>query len=293
MTYKIAEKASCAARPASRQRASLPEIVLLLIMLVVNSTPILWGAGYVTENTARNFGVSPKFFNFTPSLEHYFNVFRNGLDIGMRNSLLYSACTIALGLVLACWPPMALSAIISHLKNIVLHRDRRHPAVYWQCSYADPQLFVHDGARPTNKWYTLILLYTAYNLPMAIWIMKGGIEAIPLEIEDAALIDGCSRAYIIGRLIPRLILPSIASSALFLFIGAWNEFITAAVMIDSPELRSIQLVIYYFRGFFGTDWGALMASAMIAVLPILVVFSFLGKLMVSGLTGSCEGLRRE
>lgn len=142
----------------------------------------------------------------------------------------------------------------------------------------------------TNKWYTLILLYTAYNLPMAIWIMKGGIEAIPLEIEDAALIDGCSRAYIIGRLIPRLILPSIASSALFLFIGAWNEFITAAVMIDSPELRSIQLVIYYFRGFFGTDWGALMASAMIAVLPILVVFSFLGKLMVSGLTqGAVKG----
>ena len=125
---------------------------------------------------------------------------------------------------------------------------------------------------------------------MAIWIMKGGIEAIPLEIEDAALIDGCSRAYIIGRLIPRLILPSIASSALFLFIGAWNEFITAAVMIDSPELRSIQLVIYYFRGFVGTDWGALLASALIAVLPSRMVVSFRGKLMVSGLTqGAVKG----
>ena len=262
MTYKIAEKKRLAQRArASRQRASLPEIVLLLIMLVVNSTPILWGLVTSLKTRREILVYPPKFFNFTPSLEHYFNVFRNGLDIGMRNSLLYSACTIALGLVLGLLAAYGFERYHFPFKKILFY-------------------IVIAG----------IPLYTAYNLPMAIWIMKGGIEAIPLEIEDAALIDGCSRAYIIGRLIPRLILPSIASSALFLFIGAWNEFITAAVMIDSPELRSIQLVIYYFRGFFGTDWGALMASAMIAVLPILVVFSFLGKLMVSGLTqGAVKG----
>lgn len=101
MTYKIAEKKRLAQRArASRQRASLPEIVLLLIMLVVNSTPILWGLVTSLKTRREILVYPPKFFNFTPSLEHYFNVFRNGLDIGMRNSLLYSACTIALGLVL-------------------------------------------------------------------------------------------------------------------------------------------------------------------------------------------------
>ena len=292
MTYKIAEKKRLAQRArASRQRASLPEIVLLLIMLVVNSTPILWGLVTSLKTRREILVYPPKFFNFTPSLEHYFNVFRNGLDIGMRNSLLYSACTIALGLVLGLLAAYGFERYHFPFKKILFYIVIAGiPLSIGSAAMLIPNYLYMMELGLTNKWYTLILLYTAYNLPMAIWIMKGGIEAIPLEIEDAALIDGCSRAYIIGRLIPRLILPSIASSALFLFIGAWNEFITAAVMIDSPELRSIQLVIYYFRGFFGTDWGALMASAMIAVLPILGVFSFLGKLMVSGLTqGAVKG----
>ena len=294
MTYKIAEKKRLAQRArASRQRASLPEIVLLLIMLVVNSTPILWGLVTSLKTRREILVYPPKFFNFTPSLEHYFNVFRNGLDIGMRNSLLYSACTIALGLVLGLLAAYGFERYHFPFKKILFYIVIAGiPLSIGSAAMLIPNYLYMMELGLTNKWYTLILLYTAYNLPMAIWIMKGGIEAIPLEIEDAALIDGCSRAYIIGRLIPRLILPSIASSALFLFIGAWNEFITAAVMIDSPELRSIQLVIYYFRGFFGTDWGALMASAMIAVLPILVVFSFLGKLMVSGLTqGAVKNFR--
>lgn len=260
-------------------------------MLVVNSTPILWGLVTSLKTRREILVYPPKFFNFTPSLEHYFNVFRNGLDIGMRNSLLYSACTIALGLVLGLLAAYGFERYHFPFKKILFYIVIAGiPLSIGSAAMLIPNYLYMMELGLTNKWYTLILLYTAYNLPMAIWIMKGGIEAIPLEIEDAALIDGCSRAYIIGRLIPRLILPSIASSALFLFIGAWNEFITAAVMIDSPELRSIQLVIYYFRGFFGTDWGALMASAMIAVLPILVVFSFLGKLMVSGLTqGAVKG----
>ena len=97
MTYTIAEKKRLAQRArASRQRASLPELVLLLIMLVVNSTPILWGLVTSLKTRREILVYPPKFFNFTPSLEHYFNVFRNGLDIGMRNSLLYSACTLSL-----------------------------------------------------------------------------------------------------------------------------------------------------------------------------------------------------
>ena len=88
MTYKIAEKKRLAQRArASRQRASLPEIVLLLIMLVVNSTPILWGLVTSLKTRREILVYPPKFFNFTPSLEHYFNVFRNGLDICMRTGV--------------------------------------------------------------------------------------------------------------------------------------------------------------------------------------------------------------
>lgn len=215
MTYKIAEKKRLAQRArASRQRASLPEIVLLLIMLVVNSTPILWGLVTSLKTRREILVYPPKFFNFTPSLEHYFNVFRNGLDIGMRNSLLYSACTIALGLVLGLLAAYGFERYHFPFKKILFYIVIAGiPLSIGSAAMLIPNYLYMMELGLTNKWYTLILLYTAYNLPMAIWIMKGGIEAIPLEIEDAALIDGCSRAYIIGRLIPRLILPSIAFTA--------------------------------------------------------------------------------
>ena len=119
---------------------------------------------------------------------------------------------------------------------------------------------------------------------MAIWVLRGGIEAVPVEIEEAATVDGCSKARIIFGIIPRLILPSIAASALFIFIGSWNEFIVSSVLVDNPALRPVQTAIYNYLGFFGQEWGPLCASATFAILPILIVFTFLGKLMVSGLT---------
>lgn len=292
MTYENAAPAHRRKRlRTGEKKASFPEILLLAVMLVVNSMPILWGLITSLKTRREILVYPPKFFRFTPSMEHYVTVFRNGLDVGMRNSILYSSLTIVLGLVLGVLAAYGFERYQFRLKKVMFYTVIACiPLSIGSAAMLIPNYLYMMGLGLTNKWYTLILLYTAYNLPMAIWILKGGIEAVPIEIEDAALIDGCSRRYIIARLIPRLIMPSIASAALFLFIGAWNEFITAAVMIDSPELRSIQLVIYYFRGFFGTDWGALMASAMIAVLPILVVFSFLGKLMVSGLTqGAVKG----
>lgn len=293
MTFKNTKKSSIrfTENTEAKQRASLPELALLLILFFTNSTPILWGLITSLKTRREILVYPPKFINFTFSSEHYRNVFANGLSLGMRNSLLYAGCTIVLGLVLGLLAAYGFERYSFPLKKVLFYIVIAGiPLSIGSAAMLIPNYLYMMNLGLTNKWYTLILLYTAYNLPMAIWIMKGGIEAIPLEIEDAARIDGCSRAYIITRLIPRLCLPSIASSALFLFIGAWNEFITAAVMIDSPNLRSIQLVIYYFRGFFGTDWGGLMASAMVAVLPILLVFSILGKLMVSGLTqGAVKG----
>ncbi len=102
--------------------------------------------------------------------------------------------------------------------------------------------------------------------------------------------DGCSRWYIIFRLIPALNKPALASAALFIFIGAWNEFNVASVMINSPELRPVQQSIYYYMGFFGLDWGALTAAATVTVVPVLLIFTFLGRFLVSGLTsGAVKG----
>jgi multiple sugar transport system permease protein len=136
----------------------------------------------------------------------------------------------------------------------------------------------------TNNRFTLILLYTTYNLPMAIWILKGAFEAIPREIDEAATLEGCGDMYILFRLLLPLAKPAIAAAALFLFIGSWNEFIAASVMVDSPQFRPVQLAIYNYLGYYGREWGPLTASSILALIPIIFVFIRLGRLLISGLT---------
>ena len=98
------------------------------------------------------------------------------------------------------------------------------------------------------------------------------------------------QAYIITRIIPPVIRPSFAAAALFAFIGAWNEFITATVMVNGYALKNIQMAIYDYIGFFGQEWGPLCGAATLAIIPILLVFTFLGKQLVSGLTaGAVKG----
>lgn len=93
----------------------------------------------------------------------------------------------------------------------------------------------------TNQWYTLPLIYMAYHLPITIWILMGGLEAVPVEIDEAAKIDGAGRWYIIFRLVMPLSVPAMASAALFIFLGAWNEFVVSSVLVSSQSLYPLQV----------------------------------------------------
>ena len=135
-----------------------------------------------------------------------------------------------------------------------------------------------------NQWYTLPLIYIAYNIPMSVWIMVGGMQGVSYAIEEAAQIDGASKWYIIFCLVPRICMPTIACAALLIFIGAWNEYTVSSVLVNSQSLYPIQVSIYNYIGYFGREWGPLTAAATIAVIPILIVFTILGRMLISGLT---------
>ena len=96
--------------------------------------------------------------------------------------------------------------------------------------------------------------------------------------------DGATSFTVWWRIVMPLCLPAIGAAGLFLFLGSWNEFVAGSVMVDSPELRPVQVAVYQNIGYFGRDWGPLMASAMLAVVPILAIYLLLGRLLISGLT---------
>lgn len=261
------------------------EGVFFLAVLFVNLLPFVWGALTSLKPTRDVLVYPPRLFGTQISFEQYKNVFSNTFLRGVFNSVIYSACAILLGLT--------LSTMIAYAIKRFRFKGRRLVFILVLCgiplstgsaAMVVPNYVFFSYLGLANKWFTLPLLYTAYNLPMAIWVMIGGMEAVPVEIDEAAKVDGASRNYILFRLIPRLTLPALASAALFIFLGAWNEFVVSSVLVSTPALYPVQVSIYSYLGYFGVEWGALTAAATAAVVPTLIVFTFLGKLLISGLT---------
>jgi len=133
-----------------------------------------------------------------------------------------------------------------------------------------------------DNYLVLILIYTIFNFPFVIWMMKGFFQDIPLEIEDAAQLDGCSRLKVIWFVIP-LVAPGIVATAIFSAILTWNEFIVALVL-TGRQTRTIPVELMTNITSAGIQWGKLMAGGTMALLPIFVLALIIQKDLVRGLT---------
>jgi len=265
--------------------------IIFIFLIVINLVPFYWGAVTSIKPIREIFIFPPRIVGFTPSIEHYKIILNSGFLGNVRNSIFYSLGAIIFGLLLALIAAYGFERYRFRFRNLLFYIVIAGiPLAIGSAAMLIPNYIYMSKLGLTNHWYTLIILYATYSLPMSIWIIKGAIKAIPIEIEEAAMIDGATRPYIIFNLIPTLCRPSIAAAALFIFIFSWNEFIISSVMINASKLRPIQLAIYNYLGFYGQEWGPLTAASIIAVIPILIVFSLLAKLLISGLTqGSVKG----
>lgn len=266
-------------------------IIGLIAIAIVNLVPFVWGALTSLKPTREVALYPPTLFGSEVTAEHYEVVLKGSFGTALVNSIVYSLIAILLGILCAVLIAYALTRYHFFGKKAIFYIVLFGiPLSMGSAAMVVPNYMMFSALHMTNKWYTLPLIYTAYNLPMAVWIMIGGMQSVPYAIEEAAMIDGASRGYIIFRLLPRLTLPSIACAALMIFIGAWNEYVVSSVMVSSQELFPIQVSIYNYIGFFGQEWGPLTAAATLAVVPILLVFTYLGKYLVSGLTaGAVKG----
>lgn len=259
--------------------------ILFGFVIVINIVPILWGVKTSIMSPSDIFAFPPKIFNFEASFEHYIRIFEGGYLSTFINSMLYCVASIAFGLILGLLAAYGFDRFSFRFKKPMFYLIVFCiPLSIGSSALIIPNYLYMSQLGFLNEWYTLPILYTAYNLPMAIWIIKSGVETIPVEVDEAATIDGASRFRIIFGIVSVLCRPALAAAALFIFLGAWNEFILSSIMINSPSLRPVQLAIYQYLGFFGQEWGPLTAAAATAIIPSIIVFTFLGKMLISGLT---------
>ena len=141
-----------------------------------------------------------------------------------------------------------------------------------------------------SSYLGLILVYALTAIPFCVWMLKGYFDTIPHELEESAFMDGASTATVFFRIILPLAKPAVAVTALFSFMGAWNEFIQAATFMDKELMYTAPVGLRFFVGGFSQQWGYFAAGSVIVSIPVVLLFLFLQKYLVSGLTaGAVKG----
>jgi multiple sugar transport system permease protein len=135
-----------------------------------------------------------------------------------------------------------------------------------------------------DTYQGLILMNATITLPLTVWLLTGYFSTVPREIEEAALLDGAGRLRILWDHYIPIARPGILAAILFAFILAWNEFVFAVTFIQSPDMRPLTVGIYSFIGRYQILWNLLMASSLIAMLPVLLTFLLIQRHLVTGLT---------
>jgi arabinogalactan oligomer/maltooligosaccharide transport system permease protein len=207
----------------------------------------------------------------------------------LLNSVVVAGATTLLGVFLACTAAYAFSRF--------RFPGRRAGLMAFLVSQMFPgtlmliPLFIIVQWLNLGSTFTgLVLVYCTIAIPFCVWNMKGYFDTIPRELEESALIDGASQATIFFRIILPLAKPAVAVTALFSFMTGWNEFILAATLMNREDMYTAPVGLRFFVGGFSQQWGYFAAGSIVAAIPIMALFMFLQKYLVSGLTaGAVKG----
>jgi N,N'-diacetylchitobiose transport system permease protein len=153
-----------------------------------------------------------------------------------------------------------------------------------------PIYLMLDRAGQTDRLAGIIVTYLTFVLPFCIWTLRGFIVNIPEELEEAAMVDGCTRAGAFRRILFPLVAPGLVATAVFSFIQVWNDYLIAYVLLRSPEKQTLGIWLASFTTNHGTQWGGVMAGSTLFAIPAVVFFLLVQRRVVTGLTaGAVKG----
>ena len=261
----------------------------LAAALVFFLGPFFWIVTTSLKGNEDFFAYPPVWIPSPPSLRHYLGLFTrsNGARY-FANSMVISTLSMVAALVVSL--PTAYSIARWRFGGGFLSTSllvlRMLPAI----ALIIPIYIMYKAFGLTNNYFSLIIVYTVVYIPFAVWLLVGFIRDFPIEIEEAAMIDGCSRLRSLVQVMVPIIAPGMAVVALFAFIATWNEFLFAIVLTGIETKTMMVLVTSFTSG--GTDafYGEASASVVLGVLPAFAIAFILQRYLVKGLAlGGTKG----
>ena len=281
------------ASPARGRRGgvgrAVVEVALLSALAIAMLFPVLWMIETSLKENRDVYAVPAQFFGFPITLDHYKDVFvapgGGGSDLSgsFLNSFVVAGASTVLATVLGVPAAWAYSRFTLKAKKdqlfFILSTRFMPPVVV-----VIPIFLMYRELGLIDSKLGLVLIYAAFNVPFTIWMMKGFVDEVPAEYEDAAMLDGYTRLQAFWKFTLPLLVPGIAATAVFALIFSWNEFVFAIFLTSSQEVRTAPPAIAGLIGGTTVDWGLVAASAVVFALPVLVFAYLVRKHLVAGVT---------
>jgi len=227
----------------------------------------------------QNIAYPPEFL-FTPTLENFKAVFQQHHFLRyLMNSLIIATLATGLSLVLGLPAAYSIAKYRQGKIGIIILLARMTPFV----SYLLPWYIIFRYLKLIDTYTALTLTHLIITLPMVAWLMVAFFESVPAELEDAAMIDGCSRLKSFLIIVLPLVRNGIATSAIMCFIFSWNQFLFSLIL-SGPQTKTVPVAVYNFISYGKIDWAGIGAAATLIVLPVSVFAFFVRKTIVQGLT---------
>ena len=256
----------------------------MVLLLLFALFPVLWTLSVSVKTLSETFAIPPTWVPKVITFNNYLNIWtRYKTAKYLFNSLIVSLISTMVSVTLGCLAGYGFSRFNFWGKNGFLGFllfTQLLPGV----AIMIPYFRVMQMLGLLNTYTSLIIVYCSFSLPFCIWMMKAYFDSIPNSIDEAARIDGCSHLQIFIKIVLPLTLPGVASTIIFCFVIAWSEYLFTLILVSTDDMKTITLGIASLIGAYEVSWNELGAMAIVAGIPVLVLFAFVQKSFIQGLT---------
>ena len=264
--------------------------VFLTVMVVISVFPIVWMLDSSLKGSSEIYSSPPTFTIHEVTMENYVRVlFDSGIPRAFLNSVIVSVTATLTTLTLGCLAGYGFSRYRFKGRKMLyvgLLYGQMMPAVV----LIIPVYLVFSKIGLIDSYFSLILPDVAITVPLATLMLKSFFDGVPVELEDAARIDGASKLGILWKIIIPIAKPGLVSVAIYTFLSTWEEFIFALNLTNSSSIRTLPIAINIFKGEYIKDWGAIISSGAVISLPVILLFVLCNKAFVKGLSeGGVKG----
>lgn len=264
--------------------------VVLVVLVVWTLAPLYWMFVTSLKQNSEIYGEAVTLWPLAPTLENYRVLFsETNFPVYFRNSVIVAVATTILSLIAASLGAYALTRL-----RFPGRRFMARALVYTYLMPSSllfiPLLVIVRAIGLQNTLEGLVFSYLGFTVPFCTWLLMGYFMSTPIELEESAMIDGCTRLGVLVRIVLPLTLPALAVIAFFSFTLSWNEFIYASVLVSHASVRTIPTGIPNFIVQDVFFWGPMMASTLVSAIPPLAVYFVFQRFLISGLTlGAVKG----